>query len=224
MSRPTKETSIMRKKRNETFDLSKSTALHVWCRTVRQAFLLAHLYRLNWVRERIEHLAALFAIEVSFHAFLSNHYHLVIRYLPDLVESWTDEEVMRRAIQIFPHKFGRLGIRDCKKPCEKRLNALLADKKLVKEMRDRLPDPSWFMKQLNQHIAKRVNEEEECTGRLFDGPFQCEPILSIFQLVICGLYVDLNEFAAGLATSPETSKGSSIYSRIVGRRPSSPGR
>jgi hypothetical protein len=50
-----------------------------------------------------------------------------------------------------------------------------------------------------------------------EGRFSCKPISTVFQLIICGLYIDLNEYAAGLASSPETSTGSSVYLRLKGR-------
>ena len=53
-------------------------------------------YRREWIRAFEERLAGLFGIEVGFHAELSNHIHLVVRTRPDVVVSWSDQEVVRR--------------------------------------------------------------------------------------------------------------------------------
>ncbi len=47
-----------------------------------------------------EVLAALFGIEVGFHAELVNHIHLILRIRPDVVATWSDKEVVRRWLTI----------------------------------------------------------------------------------------------------------------------------
>jgi hypothetical protein len=198
---------------------------HIYCRCVRRAFLLGKdpltgedkSHRRTWVKERIEHLAAYFAIDIFFVGFLSNHFHIVLRNLPEQVEGWSDEQVIRRSCKIFPYKFKRLGVADGE-PTEERMKELLRDKNLITQLRKRLADPSWFVRQLNQKIALLANSEDETSGHFFDGRFGGEPISNLFALVICGLYVDLNEYAAGLSTSVDTSHGSSVYFRTQGRQ------
>ena len=43
------------------------------------------------------------------------------------------------------------------------------------------------------------------------------PISNTFALLICGLYLDLNEYVAGMADSAESSQGSSIGFRLRGK-------
>ena len=58
-----------------------------------------------WVRlfiqNRLETLAAVFAIDVMAYAMMSSHFHLVLRTRPDIVAEWTDEEVARRWWSLF---------------------------------------------------------------------------------------------------------------------------
>ncbi len=214
----------MREARSTTMDPSVIGTYHIYCRTVRRAFLFGldkylgkdFSHRRVWVKERMEFLAAYFAIDVFFFAFLSNHTHIILRNLPNKVEGWSDEEVIRRACHVFPYKFKRLGVKDSE-PTEKRLQELVRDRNLVKEMRSRLADPSWFKRQLNQYIATRANKEDDSAGHFFQGRFEHEPISDLFALLICAMYVDLNEFAAKMSKSPSGSKGSSIYHRLQGR-------
>ncbi len=59
-------------------------------------------YRREWIRQRLEKLASVFAIDVLTYAILSNHLHVVIRNRPDVVKTWSDKEVALRWLQIFP--------------------------------------------------------------------------------------------------------------------------
>ena len=63
---------------------------HIYCRTVRRAFLVGldsyldkdFSHRRAWIKERVEFLAAYFAIDVLFFSFISNHTHIILRYQP----------------------------------------------------------------------------------------------------------------------------------------------
>ncbi len=49
-------------------------------------------HRRDWILVREEQLAGLFAIEVEFHAELSNHLHLMLRSRPDVARRWSPHE------------------------------------------------------------------------------------------------------------------------------------
>jgi hypothetical protein len=83
---------------------------HCWNRLVqrRHPFGLNLLtgrfysYRKTWVRDRLKQLAGGMAIDVLDYAILGNHLHVVLRNRPDLVSTWSDEEVARRWCQVCP--------------------------------------------------------------------------------------------------------------------------
>ena len=56
---------------------------------------------------------------------------------------------------------------------------------------------SWFMSALSEYIARRSNYEDNCSGRFFEGRFACREIASEGALLVCGMYVDLNQIRAG---------------------------
>jgi hypothetical protein len=58
-------------------------------------------HRKEWIRRRIQELAAGYALEVAAYAVMSNHLHLVLRTRPDWVESWSDREVAKRWLNLF---------------------------------------------------------------------------------------------------------------------------
>jgi len=82
---------------------------HCVCRCVRRAFLcgedhvsgLNFAHRCGWIIERIQQLAAMFAIDVAAYAVMSNHYHIVVRIDRERALGWSLEEVLRRWTALF---------------------------------------------------------------------------------------------------------------------------
>ena len=95
---------------------------------------------------------------------MSNHYHLVVKLNNQETEQWSNDEVIHRWLSLFK---GPLLIQKYIKGdkfCSEE-NYLL--EKLVEKWRDRLGDLSWFMKQLNEPIAKQANKEDHCSGHFW---------------------------------------------------------
>ncbi|REG82251.1 transposase, partial [Marinomonas pollencensis] len=78
-----------------------------------------------------------------------------------------------------------------------------------------LTDISWFMKELNEPIARRANLEDECTGHFWEGRFKSQALLDEAALIACMAYVDLNPVRSGISDAPEDSDFTSIKKRVV---------
>ena len=85
----------------------------------------------------------------------------------------------------------------------------------IEELRARLADVSHFMKALCEHIARRANLEDGRQGAFFESRFKCRELIGEGPILLCGIYVDLNQIRAREANTPEESTHTSAYDRIV---------
>ncbi|MFH1137805.1 MAG: transposase [Pseudomonadota bacterium] len=197
---------------------------HCVSRCVRRAFLCGNdpytgrsfEHRKEWVQTRLELLANAFAMEIFAFAVMSNHLHVVLRTRPDWAESWSEEETARRWLLVFPKR--RTPGEAPPPPSPAELQSVCSGGPGIELIRQRLLSISWFMRSLNENIARRANREDDCKGRFWEGRFKCQVILDESALLTCMTYVDLNPVRAGMATSPETSPHTSAFLRIQARQ------
>ena len=168
-------------------------------------------HRRQWIIDRIKQLGSVFAVDLCAYAVMSNHYHIVIRINADEVKQWSNKEVAKRWMQIFSgpllmHRF--MAGADLTSAELKFVDSLFVT------WRERLSDLSWFMRCINEPIARMANAEDHCTGRFWEGRFKSQALLDERALLACMAYVDLNPIRAVMAKTPEESDYTSIQERI----------
>ena len=141
------------------------------------------------MEERLLALADCFAVGLYAYAVMSNHLHVVLHADPELAQAWSDEEVAERWVRLFPVCID--GAVD-ERLCQARVQALQGDPERMAELRSRLGSVSWFMRCLNEPIARQANREDGCTGRFWEGRFKCQALLDEQAVLACMAYVDLN--------------------------------
>ena len=210
---------MARSARQTSIDPSEIQIVHVWNRCVRRAFLCGQdpltgrdfEHRRGWARERLEHLASLFAIECVTFSIMSNHTHQILRSRPDIVASWEDHEVATRWLRITP-KRNRQG--EPLEPTEAEICRLMNDVALLDQLRVRLADVSWWMRYFSHYMAVRGNKEDDVTGHFWESRFGSEVLDCDGSVLACMIYVDLNPVRAGMAQSPEESDFTGAKERI----------
>ena len=203
-------------------DPTKSGVFHCVSRCVRRAFLCGrdsysgrnYEHRRAWIRDRLQELTGLFGIEVFSYTIMSNHLHVVLRTLPEQVDAWRDQEVARRWLCLFPGT----GHKARYPPEESAIRILCEDSLRLQIVRARLADLSWFMRCLNEVIARRANREDDCTGRFWEGRFKCQRLDDEGATLACMAYVDLNPVRAGVATTLKHSDFTSAQDRVAAYR------
>jgi len=76
---------------------------------VRRAFLCGQdhytgkdfEHRRQWLEDKLHYTAKAFAIKLCAYAVMSNHYHVVLHLRPDLSNSWSDLDVVKRWHSLF---------------------------------------------------------------------------------------------------------------------------
>jgi hypothetical protein len=132
---------------------------HCINRCVRRAFLCGtdevsgkcFDHRKQFIQDRRELLAGVFGIDVLAFAVMSNHLHVVLRNRPDVVKSWSDDEVARRWWRLFPTRRDDSG-----EPAEPRssdLSMISSDPEKLAEIRWRLSNIGWLMRCVAEPVA-----------------------------------------------------------------------
>ena len=165
------------------------------------------------IETRIRELASVFTIDVAAYAVMSNHYHVVLRVDSARARALDDEAVLRRWTQLFT---GPLLVQRYLSELRGQMGPAELDKvhEFAELYRQRLFDLSWFMRVLNESIARQANAEDDCTGRFWEGRFKSQALLDEQALLAAMAYVDLNPIRAGMAESLQGSEHTSIKARL----------
>ena len=209
----------MPRPRRTQISLEDTPYYHCCSRVVRRAFLCGddsysgknYDHRRAWVESLLFELEAVFAIDVAAFAVMSNHLHLVLRVDIETANHWTDREVLEQWHKLFKgdaltQKFAKGELVEAHEVSRLKHSIAL--------YRSRLCDISWFMRCLNEPIARQANQEDNCTGRFWEGRFKSQALLDEAAVLACMAYVDLNPIRAQLADTLEQSDHTSIQLRI----------
>ena len=207
----------MTRARSSQISLDETPYYHCICRCVRRAFLCGrdhysgqdYDHRRQWVVDRLAVLVEIFAIDLCAYAVMSNHYHVVLKVDRARAETWSVEEVAERWMGLFS---GPLLVRRWLRGETVEAETLKAVE-IVESWRSRLFDLGWFMKCLNEHLARKANEEDNTKGRFWESRYKSQALLDEKALLSCMAYVDLNPVRAGMAATPEQSEHTSIQQR-----------
>jgi hypothetical protein len=141
---------------------------------------------------------------------------LVVCIQKDQALAWSDRQVAERWCRLFG---GDPKVRNfaAGRSVPEAHQAFVANR--IKVYRERLYSLSWFMRCLNEPIARMANAEDKVTGRFWEGRFKSQALLDDGAVLAAMAYVDLNPIRAAMAKTPEESDYTSIQQRIIERDP-----
>jgi REP element-mobilizing transposase RayT len=210
----------MTRARRSLVSLEATPYYHCISRCVRRAFLCgeddysgkSYSHRKSWVLERLQTLSEVFAVDICAYAVMSNHYHLVVHVDKARADSWSMDEVIARWRGLFrgPEMVQRYVAGGVLESREKEKM-----ERVVELWRGRLSDISWYMRCLNEYLARRANVEDGCTGRFWEGRYKCQALLDEAALVTAMAYVDLNPVRACAASDLVDSEKTSVRQRLT---------
>ncbi|HBR99140.1 MAG TPA: transposase [Gammaproteobacteria bacterium] len=205
--------------RSQLISLDDTPWYHCISRCVRRAWLCGfdketgtdYEYRREWIVDRLELLSHAFSIEIAAFAVMSNHHHVVLRVDAESPKQWSLEETVRRWHTVYNGNFLSQRFMSGQALSNAEMRVLERDAAVWKE---RLISISWFMRALNEPIARAANAEDNCTGKFFEARFKSQALLDEKAILAAMAYVDLNPIRAQLAETPENSEYTSIKSRV----------
>ncbi len=209
----------MPRPRKELISLHDTPYYHVTSRCVRRSFLCGtdkytgknFNHRKQWILDRLDKLTLTFTIHICSFVIMDNHYHSVLKIdrqqaiglsEREVVEHWKETYQLPQVISDWYNEAhqSKAHRRDARR--------------IIKKWRKRLYGLDWFMRSLNEPIARWANAEDECTGRFWQGRYKSQALLDHQALLTGMVYVDLNPVRAGVVEKPEDSEYTSIYARI----------
>lgn len=206
--------------RSEVFRPEEVATVHVTNRCVRGLFLMGkdaasgrdYSHRRNWFALELERSTNHFAIDLLEHSIMDNHFHLLLRSRPDVVQCWNNREVARRWLMLCPKRKHKDG--SPKEPTQAELRSLTKNPDVLKQLRLRLSDISWFVRKICQNVAQRANKEVEGFGKFWESRFKAVRLLDEEAVLACSAYINLNPIRASITTTLENSHFTSIEHRI----------
>ena len=210
----------MTRPRKEQVSLDDTPYYHLVSRCVRRSFLCgvdehtgkSYEHRRAWIEDRIRLLSSIFAIDICSYAVMSNHIHIVVRLNPAELDDIDAVEIAQRWTCLFKGPLLLQKWLSNNTTLDKIETETVLD--LIDVYRHRLSDLGWFMKCLNEPIARQANKEDKCTGHFWESRYKSQALLNEEALLSCMAYVDLNPIRAGMAQTPESSEHTSIKERI----------
>ncbi|MEM1224831.1 MAG: hypothetical protein AAGJ40_04000 [Planctomycetota bacterium] len=95
----------------------------------------------RWIRERLEFLAGVSGRDCLTYTMHSNHPHLVLRIRRDVVAQWSNEEVVRKWMRLFPKRCKKDGSPEVR--LKTAMDMIANQQDVLAGPRKRLSDVSW---------------------------------------------------------------------------------
>ncbi|BBO88410.1 transposase [Desulfosarcina ovata] len=168
---------------------NQTAVYHVMSRTALDGFPL-EAFEKDFLLELIKRMAGLFFTEVYGFALMGNHFHLLVKMIPD--DRFSDEEVKVRLVNFYGEK--KAPVNDGQLPF----------------MRQKLASLSEFMREIKVNFTRFYNKRHGRRGYFWGDRFKSVIVEEGETLINCLAYIDLNPVRAGIVERPEDYRWNSL--------------
>ncbi|MFC1591401.1 transposase [Thermodesulfobacteriota bacterium] len=171
------------------------TIYHVMSRTALAGLPLGEVEK-DYLVILMKRLSRLYFTEIIGFCCMGNHFHLLVRMLPQ--EQFSDEQIRFRHENFFGQK---KSFSEGHLPFYRQKYASLSE----------------FAKELKQSFSRWYNKQNERKGFFWSERFKSVIVENGETLINCLTYIDLNPVRAGIAKRPEQYRWSSLGYHVQGR-------
>ncbi len=166
----------------------QSTVYHVMSRTALDGFPLGDIEK-DFMLDLIRRYAALYLVEILGFCLMGNHFHLLVRVIPEY--KFADEDILKRYVEFYGDE------------------RIFADG-LVPSLRLKLSNLSEFMREIKVGFARFYNRRHNRRGYFWGDRFKSVIVENGETLINCLAYIDLNPLRAGVVERPEQYRWNSL--------------
>ncbi len=166
----------------------QSTVYHVMSRTALDGFPLDDIEK-DFMLDLIRRYAALYLVEILGFCLMGNHFHILVRVIPEY--KFSDDDLLKRYVDFYGDE------------------RVFADG-LIPSLRNRLSSLSEFMREIKVNFARFYNRRHHRRGYFWGDRFKSVIVEKGETLINCLAYIDLNPLRAGLVDRPEDYRWNSL--------------
>ncbi len=167
---------------------NEKAVYHVMSRTALDGFPLKDVEK-DFMLDLIKRFSALYFTEILGFCLMGNHFHLLVKMIPD--DRFTDEDIQKR----FEAHYG-----DSREFAEGQ----------VPYFRKKLSSLSEFVREIKVGFARYYNKRHNRRGYFWGDRFKSVIVDKGETLINCLAYIDLNPLRAGLVERPEDYRWNSL--------------
>jgi REP element-mobilizing transposase RayT len=166
----------------------ETTVYHVMSRTALDGFPLGDIEK-DFMLDLIKRYAALYLIEILGFSLMGNHFHLLVKTLPEY--KFTDQDIKNRYVGFYG-------------------DDRVFTEEMIPSLRAKLSSLSEFVREIKVGFARYYNKRNHRRGYFWGDRFKSVIVDKGETLINCLAYIDLNPLRAGIVSRPEDYRWNSL--------------
>ena len=166
----------------------ETTVYHVMSRTALDGFPLGDIEK-DFMLDLIKRYSALYFVEILGFCLMGNHFHILVKTLPEY--KFSDQDIKKRYVAFYGD------------------DRVFTDG-LIPSLRAKLSSLSEFVREIKVGFARYYNKRHNRRGYFWGDRFKSVIVDKGETLVNCLAYIDLNPLRAGIVNRPEDYRWNSL--------------